>query len=210
MSFLTLLPLSFVMIAGAQIVSSVFLATSENWGRNSGAYVLGAALSITLMVTIAFFALNGVSDAGASDDALYIVVLVLLVLAALHTFLTRKTSEPPKWMGKLQSASPRFCFTLGFLLLGFFPTDPPHVGGRRHLPSRTRRPVVARPSFYCPHTSLPRAARAGGVDDRAACSETPAKGPGLDDHEFVGHQRDRDLLFHRSHGDQPLITQGFR
>jgi hypothetical protein len=44
-------------------------------------------------------------------------------LAALHTFLTRKTSEPPKWMGKLQSASPRFCFTLGFLLLGFFPTD---------------------------------------------------------------------------------------
>jgi hypothetical protein len=41
MSFLTLLPLSFVMIAGAQIVSSVFLATSENWGRNSGAYVLG-------------------------------------------------------------------------------------------------------------------------------------------------------------------------
>jgi Sap, sulfolipid-1-addressing protein len=123
MSFLTLLPLSFVMIAGAQIVSSVFLATSENWGRNSGAYVLGAALSITLMVTIAFFALNGVSDAGASDDALYIVVLVLLVLAALHTFLTRKTSKPPKWMGKLQSASPRFCFTLGFLLLGFFPTD---------------------------------------------------------------------------------------
>jgi Sap, sulfolipid-1-addressing protein len=123
MSFLTLLPLSFVMIAGAQIVSSVFLATSENWGRNSGAYVLGAALSITLMVTIAFFALNGVSDAGASDDALYIVVIVLLVLAALHTFLTRKTSKPPKWMGKLQSASPRFCFTLGFLLLGFFPTD---------------------------------------------------------------------------------------
>jgi Sap, sulfolipid-1-addressing protein len=123
MSFLTLLPLSFVMIAGAQIVSSVFLATSENWGRNSGAYVLGAALSITLMVTIAFFALNGVSDAGASNDALYIVVLVLLVLAALHTFLTRKTSKPPKWMGKLQSASPRFCFTLGFLLLGFFPTD---------------------------------------------------------------------------------------
>jgi thiol:disulfide interchange protein len=26
-------------------------------------------------------------------------------------------------MGKLQSASPRFCFTLSFLLLGFFPTD---------------------------------------------------------------------------------------
>jgi Sap-like sulfolipid-1-addressing protein len=123
MSFLTLLPLSFVMIAGAQIVSSVFLATSENWRRNSGAYVLGAALSITLMVTIAFFALNGISDAGASDDTLYIVVLVLLVLAALHTFRTRKTAEPPKWMGKLQTASPRFCFKLGFLLMGFFPTD---------------------------------------------------------------------------------------
>ena len=51
------------------------------------------------------------------------MVLVLLVAAALRTFLKRKESEPPKWMGKLQTASPRFSFRLGFLLLGVFPTD---------------------------------------------------------------------------------------
>jgi hypothetical protein len=45
------------------------------------------------------------------------------VWAALHVYLTRKTAEPPKWMGKLQTATPRFSFKLGFLLLGVFPTD---------------------------------------------------------------------------------------
>jgi threonine/homoserine/homoserine lactone efflux protein len=48
---------------------------------------------------------------------------VLLVVAAVHVFVTRKTSEPPKWMGKLQTADARFSFRLGFLLLGVFPTD---------------------------------------------------------------------------------------
>ena len=123
MNFLTLLPLAFVMIAGPQILSAIFLATSEDWRANSALFVLGAALSITAFVTVAYFLLNGVSDAGASDDTLYVIVLVLLVAAAVHTFLARKTAEPPKWMGKLETASRRFSFTLGFLLLGVFPTD---------------------------------------------------------------------------------------
>ncbi|MGE0068329.1 MAG: GAP family protein, partial [Solirubrobacterales bacterium] len=37
--------------------------------------------------------------------------------------LTRKTSKPPKWMGKLETAEPKLSFRLGFLLLGIFPTD---------------------------------------------------------------------------------------
>jgi Sap, sulfolipid-1-addressing protein len=118
-----ILPMAFVMIAGPQILSAIFLATSENWRRNSAAYIVGAALSITAIVTIAYFAGSGASDGGASNDTLYIVILVLLVAAALHTFLTRKTAEPPKWMGKLQTANPKFSFKLGFLLLGVFPTD---------------------------------------------------------------------------------------
>ena len=48
---------------------------------------------------------------------------MLLVLAAIHTYLKRAESEPPKWMGKLQNARRRFSFKLGFLLLGVFPTD---------------------------------------------------------------------------------------
>lgn len=35
------LPMAFVMIAGPQILSAIFLATSENWRRNSAAYLAG-------------------------------------------------------------------------------------------------------------------------------------------------------------------------
>ena len=81
MNIVKILPLAFVMIAGPQILSAIFLATSENWRRNSAAYVAGAALAITLIVTIAYVAGGGVSDAGASDNTLDILVLVLLVVA---------------------------------------------------------------------------------------------------------------------------------
>jgi threonine/homoserine/homoserine lactone efflux protein len=121
-NFLTLLPMAFVMIAGPQILSVIFLATSGNWRQNCAAYIAGAALSITLVVTVAFFLLDGVSDR-TSNDTVYVVVLVLLLGAMVHTFLTRKTAEPPKWMGRLQTATPAFSFKLGFLLLGVFPTD---------------------------------------------------------------------------------------
>jgi hypothetical protein len=122
-NIVTILPMAFVMIAGPQILSAIFLATSENWRRNSAAYLAGAALSITAIVTIAYFVSNGASDAGASNNTLDIVILVLLVAAAVNTFLTRKTAKPPKWMGKLQAATPKLSFKLGFLLLGVFPTD---------------------------------------------------------------------------------------
>jgi hypothetical protein len=122
-NFLKLLPMAFVMIAGPQILSAIFLATSENWRRNTAAYIAGAALSITLIITIAFLAGIGVSEAGASNDAVYLVILALLVAAALRTFLKRRESKPPKWMGRLQTATPKLSFRLGFLLLGVFPTD---------------------------------------------------------------------------------------
>jgi Sap, sulfolipid-1-addressing protein len=123
MSILQVLPLALVMVAGPQILSSIFFATSENWRGNSAAYVLGAALSISIVVTLAFFLSSGASDQGASNDALYYVILALLLFGMWHAFRSRKTAEPPKWMGKLQTASPRFCFVLGFLLLGVFPSD---------------------------------------------------------------------------------------
>jgi hypothetical protein len=122
-NFLTLLPMAFVMIAGPQILSAIFLATSENWRGNSAAYVAGAATSITLIVTAAYLLLNGASNSGTSNNTIYVIVLVLLLIAMVHVYLARETSEPPKWMGKLQTASPGFSYKLGFLLLGIFPTD---------------------------------------------------------------------------------------
>jgi peptidoglycan/LPS O-acetylase OafA/YrhL len=123
MSFLTLLPMAIVMIAGPQILSAIFLATSESWKRNSIAYILGAFLSITIIASAAFFIGGGSTSSSDGNDTLYWVVLGLLLVAMLRTYLKREESEPPKWMGKLQQASPKFAFLLGFLLLGIFPTD---------------------------------------------------------------------------------------
>jgi hypothetical protein len=121
-----ILPLAFVMVAGPQIISAFFFATSESWAKASAAYVLGAALSITLVVSAAYLLASGASSSDGGDSGLSTldyVVLALLVFAAVHTFRSRHQTEPPKWMGKLQTATPKVTFVLGFLLLGFFPSD---------------------------------------------------------------------------------------
>ncbi len=123
MNLVKMLPMAIVMIAGPQILSAIFLVTSENWRRNSLAYLAGASLSITAIVSVAFFVQIGAAHGGVSKDWIYVVILVLLVSAGWHVFATRKESEPPKWMGRLQTANPGFSFKLGFLLLGVFPTD---------------------------------------------------------------------------------------
>jgi hypothetical protein len=111
------------MIAGPQILTAVFLATSDRWRSDSAAFLLGAALSITIVVTAAYLVATGADHAGASHRSLDIAVLVLLVAAMIHAYLKRAQTKPPKWMSKLASATPRQSFTLGFLLLGVFPTD---------------------------------------------------------------------------------------
>jgi Sap, sulfolipid-1-addressing protein len=118
-----LLPLSFVMIAGPQILSAIFLATTERWRGNSAAFVAGAAISITTVASIGYLLSTGASDQGASHTTLDVIVIVVLVVAAVHKFMTRKQAKPPSWMGKLETAKPRGAFTLGFLLLGIFPSD---------------------------------------------------------------------------------------
>jgi hypothetical protein len=124
-SLAAVLPLAFVMIAGPQIISAFFFATSEDWKRESTAYVLGAFLSVTAVAGVAYLVAGGV-ESGDEDSGLTTldyVVLGLLVVAMIDVFRSRKDTEPPKWMGKLQSATPKLAFVLGFLLLGFFPSD---------------------------------------------------------------------------------------
>jgi hypothetical protein len=125
--FVKILPLAFVMVAGPQIISAFFFATNENWKRISAAYVLGAAVAISLVVGAAYLLSKG--TAGAKDEGesglstLDYVVLALLLFAMFHNYRGRNDSEPPKWMGKLQNATPKTALVLGFLLLGFFPSD---------------------------------------------------------------------------------------
>ena len=115
------------MIAGPQIISSFFFATSKTWRADSAAYVLGAAISVTAIVTIAYFAAKGIKGdlggGGSKSRAIDYVIVALLLFLAVDVFHRREQSEPPKWMGKLQTATPRFSFTLGFLLMGLFPSD---------------------------------------------------------------------------------------
>jgi hypothetical protein len=124
----SVLPLAIVMVAGPQIISAVFFATSVNWKGTSAAYVLGAAVSVTAFFTVAYLVFKeakpgGDGSEGGASDTINIVILVLLVVLMVYVFLNREKSEPPKWMGKLQTATPKFALVLGLLLLGVFPTD---------------------------------------------------------------------------------------
>jgi hypothetical protein len=128
-TFLTILPMAFVMIAGPQIITSVLLATSVNWLRTSAAYVAGAAVSISIIVTAAYLVTDVAKGGGESSasgdtgDAIDIILLALLLFLAVRVYLRRDKAETPKWMGKLQTATPKYSLRLGFLLLGVFPTD---------------------------------------------------------------------------------------
>lgn len=127
MDIAAVLPLAFVMIAGPQIISAFFFATSESWKQTSAAYVLGAALSITAVVTAAYLLAKGVgqenSDEKAGLQPTDYVILGLLAFVAIRAFRKRGEAEPPAWMARLQTATPRLAFALGFLLLGVFPSD---------------------------------------------------------------------------------------
>lgn len=123
MAFAATLPLAFVMVAGPQILAPVFIAASPRWKSSSLAYIAGAALSIPILVSAGYLLGKGTRDRGGPAEIIYIAILVLLLLAMIRTWIRRKDMEPPRWMGKLIHAEPRPSFRLGFLLLGFFPTD---------------------------------------------------------------------------------------
>jgi hypothetical protein len=129
MGFAQILPLAFVMIAGPQIVSAFFLATSARWATTSLAYIAGAAVAITALVSIGYLAAKGTKSAagsghkGTADHVIDWVVLALILFLIVRVYLTRHTAKPPKWMSRLRTAAPRFAFGLGFVLLGVFPTD---------------------------------------------------------------------------------------
>jgi hypothetical protein len=127
-NFLTILPMAVVMVAGPQIVSAIFLATSEQARRSSIAYVIGVALAVVIGVSLVY-TVASVLDVSVSprDDAakgpVDYVIIALLLFLMVRVYLRRNDTEPPKWMGKLATATPRFAFKLGFLLFLVMPTD---------------------------------------------------------------------------------------
>ena len=93
------LPLAFVMIAGAQIISS-FFSLPQRWKADSAAYVLGAGASILGVVTIAYFVAKGIKTgddhSGSQSQTIdYVIVGLLLVLTVVvfHGRKKDRTSE---------------------------------------------------------------------------------------------------------------------
>jgi len=203
------------MVAGPQILSAVFLATSEQWRRNSAVFVAGAGFSITLVITVAYVLGIGAVGQGASNTTLSAIILVVLLIAMVQTYRTRDEAEPPEWMGKLGTATPRFSFRLGFLLLGFFSDQSAHIGRCRLLPRGHRRAMGRRAPVRLSHALRTRCSRTRPTGLWRTRRDVPPKGPQLDGDELMGRQRGCDRLFHRPLAQQPLglilfIVDGYR
>jgi threonine/homoserine/homoserine lactone efflux protein len=128
-SFLTVLPLAFVMIAGPQIIAAILLATGNDARRNSLAFLAGAALAVTAGTLVAYWVTGlleraaGPSGEGTVKTVIDWLIIVLFLFLMVRTYLRRRDTSAPKWMGRLQSADPRFSFRLGLLLFLVMPTD---------------------------------------------------------------------------------------
>jgi cytochrome c biogenesis protein CcdA len=123
-AFLTVLPMAVVMSAGPQIVTATFLATSQGAKRNSLAFLAGVATSTTIGVTVFFLLGSGIAGKQEEGkDWLDWLIIGLLVFLLIWVFLKRNETHPPKWMGRLQDANPRFAVTIGLLLYLLMPTD---------------------------------------------------------------------------------------
>jgi cytochrome c biogenesis protein CcdA len=124
---LQILPLVLVMVMGPQILTAIFLVTSEKVAKNSLAMIVGVALAGSLGLAI----WSGVVDAAdvkpkagsEGPTTADWVVAGLLAVLAIRIWLGRGEAKVPKWMTALQKAEPKRAFSLGFLLILLMPTD---------------------------------------------------------------------------------------
>ena len=123
---LQILPLSLIMVMGPQILTAIFLVTSHEPVKNSGAMLVGVVLAASLSLAIWFglYEALGINPpSGSGPSTADYVVAGLLALAGIHTFIGRHDASVPKWMTALQQAEPKRAFSLGFLLILLMPTD---------------------------------------------------------------------------------------
>jgi cytochrome c biogenesis protein CcdA len=123
---LQIIPLALIMVMGPQILTAIFLVTSEKPVKNSLAMIVGVVLAACLSVAIWYglvkaLGINPPSDEGPTT--VDYVVAGLLALLAIHVWMGRGTAEVPSWMKALQEAEPRRAFSLAFLLILLMPTD---------------------------------------------------------------------------------------
>jgi Sap, sulfolipid-1-addressing protein len=129
---LAVLPLAITMNAGPQIMSALIFVTASKPLKLSAYFLTGVVIAVTVGVTVTFglasvfgnsISLGDSSDAKSAGNIIQYLLVGLLVFASIRSFLTRATSEPPRWLGTMQNASPRTAFLAGLLLLSVFPSD---------------------------------------------------------------------------------------
>ena len=127
---LAVLPLAITMMAGPQIMSDLIFVTSEKAVRTCGAFVIGVAIAVsagvalaTGLVSLLDLDLGDSSDNSSTGNIIQYALVALLVLAAIRNYVKRETIEPPKWLGKLMEADAKRAFTVGLVLILFFPSD---------------------------------------------------------------------------------------
>lgn len=130
-TFIEVLPLAITMMAGPQIISAVLLITGKHPKTSSLAFVAAVALtaSIGTLGLLGIANSLGIESKAPDSQPSSIVVFVqtaligLLIVMAIKTYLTRSTTEKPKWMGTLQKAGPGESFRLGMTLIATMPSD---------------------------------------------------------------------------------------
>jgi hypothetical protein len=129
---LAVIPLAITMNAGPQIMSAIIFVTASKPLKLSAYFMAGVVIAVTVGVTVTFtlasvlgggISLGDPSDSGSLGNIIQYVLVGLLVILSIRSYLTRQTSEPPRWLGAMQNASPRTAFLAGLLLLSIFPSD---------------------------------------------------------------------------------------
>jgi hypothetical protein len=128
---LAVLPLAITMNAGPQIMSALIFVTASKPLKLSAYFMAGVVIAVSLGVTITYTlasvlgggSLGDPSDGGSIGNIIQYVLVGLLVILSIRSYLTRATSEPPRWLGAMQNATPRTAFLAGLLLLSVFPSD---------------------------------------------------------------------------------------
>ena len=129
---LAVLPLAITMNAGPQIMSALIFVTASKPLKLSAYFLTGVIIAVSVGVTVMFglatvfgnsISLGDSSDSGSVGNIIQYLLVGLLVVASVRSYLTRATSEPPRWLGAMQNAKPRTAFMAGLLLLSIFPSD---------------------------------------------------------------------------------------
>jgi hypothetical protein len=126
-----ILPLAITMMAGPQILTQIIFVTGARPVTNSLAYLAATLISMTVMLLV-WLGLASAFGGSLSDSSgdpstaskvIEAALVGLLIIASIKAYLGRETAEPPKWMGKLQEATPRRAFVLALVLMTVMPSD---------------------------------------------------------------------------------------